>query len=65
MGDFSAREKLRSELRRTDCHGHSPLDKSQAEQLGASPYLFNPGEPDTLVAVVEASIMRAKDLKAG
>src|SRR5215813_7188531 len=41
---------------------HSPLDKSQAEGLGVSAYLFNPVEPDTLIAVVENSNMRAKDL---
>jgi len=41
---------------------HSPVDKSRAEALGVSAYLFNPVAPDTLVAVVENSILRAKDL---
>jgi len=44
---------------------HSSFDKSQAEELGVSAYLFNPVAPDTLIAVVENSITRAKDLKAG
>ena len=44
---------------------HSSFDKSQAEGLGVSAYLFNPVEPDTLVAVVENSIMRATDQEAG
>lgn len=44
---------------------HSPFDKSQAEELGGYAYLFNPVEPDTLVAVVEGSLMRAKVPRAG
>ena len=44
---------------------HSSFDKRQAEELGVSAYLFNPVEPDTLVAVVENSIMRATDQEAG
>ena len=40
---------------------HSALERKQAEELGASAYLFNPVPPDTLVAVVEGSIERATD----
>ena len=43
---------------------HLPLDKSQAEELGVYAYLFSPVEPDTLVAVVEHSIMRALGSKS-
>ena len=42
---------------------HLPLDQSQAEELGVSAHLFSPVEPDTLVAVVEGSIMRALGAK--
>jgi len=38
---------------------HSAFEQKQAEELGASAYLFNPVRPDTLVAVVEGSIERA------
>jgi len=41
---------------------HSPVDRSLAQALGVSAYLFNPVAPDTLVAVVENSITRSKDL---
>jgi len=41
---------------------HSSFDKRQAEELGVSAYLFNPVAPDTLVAAVENSIMRKKEL---
>jgi CheY-like chemotaxis protein len=44
---------------------HCPLDKRQAEELGVYAYLFNPVQPDTLVSVVEGSIMRARVPKAG
>ena len=40
---------------------HSAFERKQAEELGASAYLFNPVQPDTLVAVVEGSIQRATD----
>lgn len=39
----------------------STFDRDQAEQLGASAYLFNPVKPDALVAVVEASIRQQCD----
>lgn len=42
---------------------HSAFDRSQAEELGVAAYLFNPIPPDTLIAVVEGSIQRAKELK--
>ena len=44
---------------------HSEFDRKQAEELGLSAYLFNPVQPDTLVAVIEGSIQRATDLDAG
>lgn len=43
---------------------HSAFDVKQAEELGASAYLFSPIQPDTLVAVIEGSIQRAVDLEA-
>lgn len=42
----------------------SAFDRKQAEDLGASAYLFNPVQPDTLVAVVEGSIQQSTDLEA-
>ena len=44
---------------------HSEFDRKQAEKLGLSAYLFNPVQPDTLVAVIEGSIQRSSDLEAG
>ena len=42
---------------------HSRFEQKQAEDLGASAYLFSPVPPDTLVAIVEGSIQRATDLE--
>lgn len=42
---------------------HSRFEQQQAEELGASAYLFNPVQLDTLVAVIEGSIQRATDSK--
>jgi len=42
----------------------SPVDRSQAEELGVFAYLFSPVEPDTLITVVEGSIMRALGSKS-
>jgi len=44
---------------------HSEFERKQAEDLGLSAYLFNPVQPDTLVAVIEGSIQRSSDLEAG
>ena len=37
---------------------HSAFDRTQADALGASAYLFSPVEPDTLVSVVTGIIER-------
>ena len=39
---------------------HSSYDRNNAESAGASAYLFNPVEPDTLVSVVTGIIERPK-----
>lgn len=44
---------------------HSAFDKRKAEEFGVSAYLFNPVAPDTLITIVEGSIMRTKDLQPG
>lgn len=40
------------------------FDKNRAEQLGASAYLFCPIQPDTLVTVIEGSMVRATTMLA-
>ena len=41
---------------------YSAFDRKQVEELGASAYLFNPVQPDTLITVVEGSLQQATDL---